>query len=339
MKPEDVTNYHGLSEDVKDQYKPINAEGDFISESAIENTEVAHRIAILEHEAFGELEEGITNGGITVDEIVAKLADKHTVFDEQRKLKEMLFQHADLRRLKGAPIDDQLVDVLKKTYASLEYSKILTEKLTKGIEDGDVAVIGEMLKDEKFHASWAIFKKLSTDKERVAAFAVCKERIKSACLLINEVQDIEVALAMYIEALPLADEKSHSDKGNIESTGKNLAEKFFASGATEKLIELLKSGDFKLSYCKDFMNLLGDRQEVIIDMIKYSSNVKDICYALKFVTKPELLTRLGEGGENLMKLDSEKSDEVNAHAEKIAHALMNKPSIMILSELRSEELV
>jgi len=336
MSLEKTPRFSDLNKAEKGHNKPINSDGAYVAETAIEDPLVAHRIALLENEAFEELEAKTSQNQISIDEILGRLADKNLKYDEKSELTDMLFQRADLERLRGNSVDDELVESLKKTYTSLVYSKILTTKLTKGIAQGDTAVIGEVLKDGKFYANWEVFSKLSTDEERRAAFLICKERARSACDIIKQVKDIDMALTMYDEVLQSSDKESYSDKSVLDSTGCILAEKLFSAGKTEKLVDLLRTDTFKLAYYKDFMNLLGAQQVVIIEMVKQSSDANDIIFALKFVTEPGLLRQLAESAGELNKLDEESLNKVLAQAEKIEKAVAGRPTISILSTLKAD---
>ncbi|MSU45069.1 MAG: hypothetical protein EXS47_00330 [Candidatus Zambryskibacteria bacterium] len=337
MKIDNFRTYDELPEEERGKYKKISKKGDFVEVTAIENIEVAHRIANIENETFNTLNEMIRQSGISVEEIITKLENKNLPYDEKNRMRELLFQNADLQRMRGQPIDTRIEDILKKTYTNLSYSDLLKDRLKKEVEVGDAEVIGELLKDEKFRADWTILKKLTNDDERKLAFNICKERITSACSVIDVVQDIDLALEMYHETLAYADDESHSDRYNLESAGGKLANKLFNSGAIERLVDLVRSGTFKLSYCKDFIHKFGDKPDIIVEMVRNSSSFDDISHAIKFVVDSELITQLSKDSNGFKKLKPDEVERVSKYLEQVAAALNAEPEITTLADLIDDE--
>lgn len=337
MKMEGFKTYAELSQEEKPKFKPINEKGDFVEKTAIENQEVAHRIAVLENEAFGELEERVAKSKPSIKTVLKKLGDNKLKYDEKSKLQDLLFQNADLQRLKGNPIDEQIEEVLKKTYTSIKYSEILSKKLIDGVVKGDAEVVGELLKDDKLDSEWQLMYKLTDDEQRYKAFELCKERIKGACAVIEKVENVDLALRMYQEIVPLADKKSYSDNSDLESAGRRLANKLHEGGAKEQLSNLVKEGTFKLSYFKDFLHTFGSEPEIIMDLVKKSDNVDDISYALKFVADPELLDRLKSDTDSFGKLEEKDKDKVLQYLENISEAVKNPAETIAFSELKEDK--
>ena len=331
MTAEISKNYNELPDEDKKKYKTINQEGDFVEVGVVEDPEVAHRIALLENEAFGELEESVKKSDISADEILEKLTGKRLDYDEKSALVELLLENADLQRLKGKPIDDKIEAASKKVYFSFKYSSILTKKLVGGITAGDVSVVGELLKDEKLWADFDIMRKLENDSQRLQSFEICKKRVKAACLIIDTTQDLESALKMYSEVLQLADKESYSDSSDIEHSGGKLAGKLFESGDKKRLMDLVESDALQLSCLKRFLHFFGKEPQNIIDLVKSSRGVDDICYALKFVADPQLLSQLETEPGSLAKLKKEDREKVLAYARTIAKALVAGPKIIALS--------
>ena len=337
MATEKFSTYSGLPEEEKPKYKSLNEEGDFVERSSVEDPEVAHRLAHLENEAFGVLETSVSQRDISNTEIIERLGDKKLPYNERNRLQEMLFESADLARLKGNAIDSELAEVLKKSYTRLRYSKILREKVIEGISVGDTDAIGEILKDDKMAADFRLLGKLTNDEERGKAFAVCKERLDSSCSIIDKVEDIDQALAMYSEALKLVDPKSYSDTYVIESTGKQLANKLFDADATRRIVELVNTEIFSLPQCKDFLHRFGSEPEVIMELIINAKKVEDVYYALKFVTNPELLTQLAEDTTRLTSLTDEQRGSVAGYSKEIADAIAKEPEIITLSGFKEDK--
>lgn len=333
MNRENATTFHELSEEEQARHKSINDRGDFVEKNAVEDLEVAHRIALLENEAFGELQESIQRSGITVEEIIAKLGGTKLGYDDRRKLQDLLFQHADLQRMRGHSIDSQIAEPLKTAHAHLAYSEIMTKKLCDGVTPGDVKVIGEILKDAKILYAWQVLGKLENDEQRSAAFAICKTRIDAACSLLGQVEDTDAALAMYTEVIGLASKESYSDTFNIENAGKRLSEKLFATGARHQLVDLIESGTFQISYYEKFLHLFGTDQQVILDMVKKSHSAEDDMVALKFVSDPELIAQLTADAETFPALAEEDRTRVAEYAHTVAQALNTEPEVYGLSEL------
>lgn len=337
MGLENLRTYSQLPEEEKKNFKQVGKDGGFVRKEAVEDYEVAHRIALLENDAFGELEESIERSGLSVNEIIEKLGTEELKYDEKRKLLDLLFQNADLARLKGSPIDDKLGEILKKTYVTLSYSEVLTKKIVDGIEEGDVNALGEVLKDEKIKSNWKLMDKVLDDNQRQAVFAICKERISSACLIIATVDDLDLAVKMYSEALTLADKESYSDSSSLTSIGSQLVEKLFKGGRNQQLVELVGEGVLTLSHCEKIIHKLGNEQKTIINFIKNSDDIRTIRYALKFITDKQLLSELEEGSDSLVKLSNKERVEVAEFAGGVMRALDSEPEIIVLSELHKDE--
>lgn len=337
MTQERPKTYSELQEAEKDKYKRLNEQGDFVEQSAVENPGVAHRIAHYENEAFGDLETSITQRGISVQELIEKLSGKRLPYDERSELQEMLFESADLQRLKGDPIDDKIAEALEKSYTSFRYSKVLEEKLVEGVGVGDTSVIGELLKDQKFGADYQIIYKLTTDDQRKEAFTICKERLKSACAIIDKVEDTDLALAMYTEVLTLVNPKSYSDESAVESSGARLANKLFEAGATERLVDLVKSETLQLSHCRNFIHRLDDVPQTIVNLTINARKAEDIYDALKFVTDQKLLSQLGNDVKRFTNLADRQRSAVGEYCMNIAKALTEDPKVIALSELNEDE--
>lgn len=337
MGSENLRTYGELPEEDKNKFKQVDKEGGFVGKEAVEDREVAHRIALLENDAFGELEENIERNGLSVSEIIEKLGAKELKYDEKRELQDLLFQNADLARLKGSPIDDKLEEILKKSYATLSYSKTLTKKIVDGIEKGDVDVIGEALKDEKITSNWELIYKLTDDDQRHKTFTICKERIHSACSIIDKVEDSDLAVKMYSETLRIADKESYSDASDLKSSGRKLAEKLFDGGKTEQLVDLVEDGVLTLYHCEKIIHQFGDEQKTIVDFIKNSDDIKAIRHAMKFITDKQLLSELETSSDNLVKLNEKERTEVAEFAGGVVRALDIEPEIIVLSELKKDE--
>ncbi len=337
MKLENIKAYNELPEGEKEKYKPSDEEGGFVEKGAVESLEVAHRLALLENEAFGELSESVRDCGLSVDDIIDKLNQEELDYDEEYKLQDLLFQNTDLQRLKGDSVDEQVKEILKKLHISFQYSKILTKKIAKGIQIGDVEVIGEALKDVKLNEDYDIVRKLENDEQLAGAFEICKQRIHAACVVIDRVEDPNLATEMYIEAFSISDKKSYSDKYALDSTAKKLAEKLYESNAREKLMDLVKTDIFRLTYFKDFMFNFGKDQKYIIDLVNNSNNAEDVYSPLKFVTEPDLLDELIHNEESFSNLKDEERKEVLGFIETISGALKGGPNIVMLSNLKNDK--
>lgn len=337
MKLENIKKHEDLPEDIKDKYKSINEKGDFVEKGAIDNSETAHRRAVLENEAFGELVESVGASGLSVDEIVLQLDKKGLPYDEKNKLEDLLFQNADLQRLKGRPVDEHISEALKKLYTSTQYSEILSAKIVEGVESGDIEVIGEVLKDEKFKEGDSMLEKLENDEQRKQVFEICKQRISSACAIVLSVDDLDLAIDMYTEVLRISDKESYSDKSEIESTGRYIASKLFKADEKEKLLSLVGSGTLRLVYFKDFIHRLGTDQQYLIELLNNSSDVDDIYGFLRFVTDSTLLEKLYSDESSLSKFDDNNRKKAIEYIKIIVEALKNAPDIRILSELKNDE--
>jgi hypothetical protein len=337
MKMEGFKTYAELPEEDKNKCKPINEKGDFVEKTAIEDPGVAHRIAVLENEAFGELEDNVAKSKLSIEGILKKLNDNKLKYDEKSKLQDMLFRIADLERLKGNPIDDQIEEGLKKTYSSIKYSKILSDKLIEGVAKGDAEVVGELLKDQKLGSEWQLMYKLINDEQRQKAFEFCKERIKGACAVIEKMEDVNLGLKMYQEIVPLSDKKSYSDNSDLESAGRKLANKLHENGAKEQLVNLVEEDIFKLAYFKDFLHTFGSEPEFIAELAKRSDSVDDISYALKFVADSEILESLKSDIDSFAKLEEEGKAKLSEYLKVISGAAKNPAETIALTELKEDK--
>ncbi|MCX6739890.1 MAG: hypothetical protein NTZ49_01520 [Candidatus Parcubacteria bacterium] len=337
MKPGNFNTYSELTEDIKGKYKKINRKGDFVEKTAVENPEVAHRLALLENEAFGDLGESIKQSNLSVEQIIEKLSQNGLSYDEKDKLKDLLFQHADLARLKGKPIDDQLKDFLGKKYIDLSYSKILTDKLAKGIEAEDIEAMGELLKDEKIHANYELLRKLSDDTQRTELFKICKQRVSIACDIVDEIENMDLAIKMYTKIVKSADKDSYSDENDLKSTGEKIAKKLFKAGDIKRIVNLVKNKTLALGCCKEFLHKLGNEPTILIKLARCSSEPDDILYLLKFVSDVKLLGSLKAEEKIFSSLTDEQRKKVTAYAGNIARALANEPEIVTLDPLKKDE--
>lgn len=333
INPE-AKSYQELPEEEKSNFKPINERGDFVTSTAEDNPEVAHRLALAENEAFGQLQENVSGFDLSTEEIINKLSDKSIGYDEKKQLQENLFQIADLARLKGEAIDDDLKEVLNKNYTSLSYSKLLSNVLVKSVEVGDIEVIGRLFLDEKIYDTYELRKKITNNDERQNVFEICKTRTKSACEIISQVDDLDLALQLYREAKKVADLKSYSAESDLKSTGQGLGQKLFEAGRIDELIDLVEQGVFEISFYKKFIHHLGEKPELLLDLAVRSRSVEDICYVLKFIADKILLEKLiNTKGDVFINLPSDKIEKILEYCNRIIQALDNKPQVLALSEL------
>lgn len=303
----------------------------------ITDPEIAHRLALLENEAIQELGESIKQENISIEKILKEMKNDNLNNDERRELRDRLFQIADLKRLEGKPIDEHLAKVLKKSFTSLEYSKILTDKLIAQILPGDAAIVGEILRDGKMTSDREMLTKLRNDQERFQAFKICSNRIEAACLIIDKIENIDIALSMYAKELEIAEEEEHLGSNKLINTGEKLAYRLFQTGNTDELIKQIEAGTITLLHCKDFIHLYGSNPQMIVCLIKNSDNVADICYALKFIPDSQILNSLISEKNFFPKLNKNDTEEVNKCANEISNALGKKPAIFTLSNLKKDE--
>ena len=336
MEPKTFKSFDELPEEEKAGYRSLDDEGSFVKNTAIEDIESAHRLANLENEAFSELQTKVLECKMTVEEIIQKLGNKELKWDEKNALRELLFEYADLQRMKGAPIDAQLEKVLEKSYTRLQYSKILTDKYVNGLQTGEAEVIGELLKDEKMASAWQLIGKLASDEERLQAFSICKHRIKSACEVVDKVNNLDLSVKMFSEISSLCDRKSYSDNSSLTITGEHLAEKLFDKGNTALLIELVGSDVFDISYLRAFIHKFGADQKLILDLAKKSGNLEGIFFALKYVTQSELLPQSESDLALFAKLEEEQKDKLLEYSKDLVSALGQPADAVAMTKLNED---
>lgn len=302
--------------------------------SAIENPEIAKRIATAENDAFNALEENLRKSSTTQEAIIERLADKSISYDEKGRLQELLSQYIDLESLKGNGIDDSITEFLEKNYIGLYHSKLLEDKVVKNIEDGDAEALGHLLLDEKFLSGKFIFlKKLRNDEERQKAFSICKLRIEAGCAIIDAIDNIETAILFLTEINGYADSKAFSGTYSLESTGRRIAEKLCKAGRESELPGIVEKKILKLACIKQLLAGLGTKQELLAELAAKGDAIEAIADTLKYISDPELLKKLKEDTDAFASLEPEDKELAVSLCESIAEALRHDPEIVILSDL------